>query len=63
MFIYFTNQGKILGVFQRKNIVSAVFDDRNRQVIVLCEAAGREIKCTFPSKQNDFAKFVKKLGK
>ena len=63
MFIYFTSQGKILGVFQRKKIVSAIFNDKVKETTVLCEIAGKEEFFLFPSELKDFARFVKNLRK
>lgn len=63
MFICFTNQGKILGVFQRQKIISAIFNGKVKKTTVLCKIAGKEEIFIFPSTLTDFARFTKKLRK
>lgn len=61
MFILFASQGKILGVFQRQKIVSAIFNGEKKQTTVICEIAGKEQIFIFPSELKDFTDFTVNL--
>ncbi len=64
MFICFKRQGKVLGVFQKQQIVAAIFNSESQRTTVFCEIAGKEeVFYITSTSSTDFAEFIKKLRK